>query len=1064
LDSFATTLPARLDAVSPPPIIRRMNDWENPSLQGIDRLEPRAFVPPHDAAASALAGNRLASPHLLDLNGTWKFRLHPAPAHVPDDFAAPGFDDATWSELPVPSMWQMHGHGAPHYTNINYPFPIDPPRVPSENPTGCYRRTFDVASGWAGRRVVLRFEGVDGAFEVSINGRRAGLSKGSRMPAEFEITELLQPGANTLAVRVWQWSDATYLEDQDMWWLSGIFRDVLLLGLPPADLDDLQIRTELDETFEHGTLQASARIRSGTSAAISFELTAVLLDPDGQERGRAVASGTASAGHGTEISFAIPVGRPPLWTAEAPALHTLQIKLSADGVLTHHAIRVGFRTVEIRGGMLRVNGAPVMIRGVNRHDWNADNGRTLTEADFRTDLLLMKQHNINAVRTSHYPNDERFFALCDEVGLYVMAECDLETHGFGWDNPRNPSAWPSWEPAYVERMRRMVETLKNHPAIISWSLGNESAFGCNHEAMFRWTRSRDSRPIHYEGAARPALIHRSEGKPWERERACSDIASAMYVPPDTWRSWADADDTGWPFILCEYAHAMGNGPGGLKEYWELYWSHPKLQGGFVWEWCDHAIRRARPDGRTAWLYGGDFGDEPNDRNFVCDGLVFADKAPGPGLIELKHWLSPVTAEAVDAGRGIIRVRNRHDHSDLSQITLDWEVRDEGEFVATGCVPLPFVGPGEVVELTLPVPATPGFRGEPHLTIHFRLATDTPWARAGHLIQTVQFPMDTRRPVIHAGSGPAPAVIERTDSPLATRIQVDDFELELNRVDGSIGMLRWRGQPVWTSGPRFQFWRALTDNDAPRSTWDKTFAATWRRFRLDQLRERLESITIERNDDGVTVAIRARTAPPVLSWGIDTQLVLRLGGAGMLGLSASGEFTVASAYAEGGADNREFLPPHLPRIGLQMEIPAGFSDWSWFGRGPGENYPDSEGACPVGQYRTTLEHLFTPYVFPQENGRRGDCRWIRAHGPGMDVQIDGDPVFGFSAHRYTTADLDRTDHHHDLIARESITLTLDHRQCGVGTGSCGPATFDAYRVPPAPFQFGLRIQVSSFASH
>jgi beta-galactosidase/beta-glucuronidase len=1033
-----------------------MNDWENPSLQGLHRLEPRAFVPPHDSAASALAGDRLGSPHLLDLNGTWKFRLHPAPAHVDPAFADPDFGDADWADLAVPSMWQMHGHGAPHYTNINYPFPVDPPRVPSENPTGCYRRTFELPATWSGRRVVLRFEGVDGAFEAFVNGERIGLSKGSRMPAEFDITDRLRPGTNTLAVRVWQWSDATYLEDQDMWWLSGIFRDVLLVAPPGAELDDVRVETDLDAAHTNGTLRMSARIRAGSD----FHVTATLLDPSGKEVGRESIAGRAAPADPAAVAFEIPVERPALWSAESPALHTLLLELRSGDSTTHHALRIGFRSVEIRDGQFLVNGARVMFRGVNRHDWNADRGRTLTDADFRADLLLMKRHNINAVRTSHYPNDERFFALCDELGLYVMAECDLETHGFGWDNPRNPSAWPSWEKAYVERMRRMVEPLKNHPSIVSWSLGNESAFGCNHEAMFRWTRSRDPRPIHYEGAARTALIQRSEGKPWERERACSDIASAMYVRPEIWKQWADADDTGWPFIMCEYAHAMGNGPGGLKEYWDLYWSHPKMQGGFLWEWCDHAIRRALPNGRTAWLYGGDFGDQPNDRNFVCDGLVFADKTPSPGLIELKHWLSPVTAEAADAARGATRVYNRHDHSDLAHVAMDWEVIEDGAVVAAEPAALPRIGPGASAEILLPIPppSSPAPR-ERHLNVHFRLAHDTPWAPAGHHLQTVQFPVGER---IDAGSPPDPAPqaarIEVIESAVSSTLQVDDFELELDRIGGVIGALRWRGQPVWTSGPRFQFWRALTDNDAPRSPWDKTFAAIWRRFRLDQLRQRPAALTIQRDDAGATLTIRGRTAPPVLAWGVDTELVLRLGGDGRIELAASGEFNVAAAYAEGGADNREFLPPHVPRIGLQMEIPAGLPDWSWFGRGPGENYPDSEGACPVGLHRATLDQLFTPYVVPQENGRRGDCRWVRACGDRMELSIEGDPLFGFSAHRHTTADLDRTDHLHDLVARDALTLTLDHRHCGVGTGSCGPSTFDPYLVRPEPFRFGFRIRV------
>ena len=603
----------------------------------------------------------------IALDGDWAFRLSPR-ATAPADFADPGFDDAGWDRLPVPSHWQLHGYGAPAYTNVAYPFPVDPPHVPDENPTGDYRVRFRVPADWAGTDAVLRFEGADSCLRAWLNGTELGVSMGSRLPAEFDVGPLLRPGEeNVLAVRVHQWSAGSYLEDQDMWWLSGIFRGVTLLARPAGAIDDVFVHAGYDHETGAGTL----RVDTDVPARITVP-----------ELGIDVA-----AGEQVRVDAVEP------WSAEVPRLYDAAVAAGGERV----ALRIGFRTVVVEDGLLKVNGRRVLLRGVNRHEFDPDHGRVVSEELMRRDVLLMKAHNVNAVRTAHYPPHPRFLELCDELGLYVIDECDLETHGFfvlGWR--RNPSDDPRWEAAYVDRMRRTVERDKNHASVILWSLGNESGSGRNLSAMAAWAHERDpSRPLHYE-----------------HDWSCRDVDvySRMYA------DHAEVDAIGrreeellddpyldgrrrheLPFILCEYAHAMGNGPGGLSEYQELFERHPRCQGGFVWEWIDHGLRQRTPDGGERFAYGGDFGEPLHDGNFVADGLLFPDRTPSPGLLEFKKVIEPVRIEG-DAGR--LRVTNLHDFRDLSHLAFEWVLEAEGEPVAQGTLDVGPVPAGETAELEL----------------------------------------------------------------------------------------------------------------------------------------------------------------------------------------------------------------------------------------------------------------------------------------------------------------------------------------------------------------------------
>ncbi|WP_433087719.1 glycoside hydrolase family 2 TIM barrel-domain containing protein [Dactylosporangium sp. CA-052675] len=906
----------------------------------------------------------------LSLNGTWRFRLAPSAAEAADGFWAPGFDDSGWSRLPVPSSWPMHGHGRPAYTNVVYPFPLDPPHVPTDNPTGDHRLVFEVPAAFAGLGARLRFDGVDSCGRVWLNGVELGVTQGSRLPAEFDVTAALRPGgSNVLAVRVHQWSAGSYLEDQDMWWLPGIFRDVTLLARPAGGVDDVFVHA----TFEPG---GHGRLRVDGPPGATVSIPALGLT-------------------GLPAGVAHDAGPVEPWTAETPRLYELVVATATETA----TLRVGFRTVAIAGGILTVNGRRIVLRGVNRHEFHPDLGRVVPIEVVRAELELMKRHHVNAIRTSHYPPHPAVLDLCDELGFWVLDECDYETHGFetvGWRG--NPSDDPRFAEACVDRMRRMVERDKNHPSVIMWSLGNEAGVGANLGLMADWARERDpDRPLHYEG-----------------DRGCAhvDVYSRMYA------THAEVDAIGrgedhvphLPFILCEYAHAMGNGPGGLAEYDELFDRHPRCQGGFVWEWLDHGIRRPGGD----FAYGGDFGEPLHDGNFVIDGLVLPDRTPSPGLVELGAVYAPVRL-AVRPGE--VTVRNRYAFRSLDGANLRWSVTVDGVPSAEGAVRLPAVAAGETEVVALPPAPVPPGTGEAWLTVH-AVAAD------GLEIGSGQVQLRAG-PAPVAVSGPAP----RREGG-AIRFGAAEFE----PVHGRLTRL---GDLALVHGPVLDVWRAPIDNDrlGPDPVADR-----WRAAGLHRMTHRLLGIDLA--PDAVVVATRVAAASSdraLLTW-----YTWRPVDGGV-------ELTVR-VEPTGGWD----VP--LPRLGVRVELPPGLGDVSWFGAGPGEAYPDSRTAALIGRSRSTVDDLATPYVYPQENGNRADARWLTLTGPdGTGLRVEGVPRIDFTARRWSTGDLDAARHQADLAATDRIHLHLDHAHHGLGSAACGPGVLPPYvlRAEPATFSVVLR---------
>ncbi|MFJ3231982.1 glycoside hydrolase family 2 TIM barrel-domain containing protein [Streptomyces sp. NPDC086787] len=936
---------------------------------GSGTLPPRAWYASSDTES-------------LTLNGSWRFRLaERADAHD-EGFAAEGYDTGDWAEVTVPGHWVLQGHGRPVYTNHLYPFPVDPPRVPTENPTGDHVRVFDLPPDWpADGGAVLRFDGVESCARVWLNGTDVGDFKGSRLPHEFAVGHLLKPVGNTLAVRVHQWSAGSYLEDQDQWWLPGIFRDVTLLHRPRGGVADHFVHASYDHVTGEGTLCV-----------------------DSDEPGRVTVPDL-----GVDIATGVTVTTPVRpWSAETPTLY--------DGVLATEGervpLRIGFRTVERADGLLKVNGRPVLFRGVNRHEWHPEHGRALDLETMREDVLLMKRHNINAVRTSHYPPHPAFLSLCDEYGLWVVDECDLETHGFteqAWRN--NPTDDERWTPALLDRAARTVERDKNHPSVVIWSLGNEAGTGRGLTAMADWIHGRDpARIVHYEG---------------DINCRDTDVYSRMYADHAEVERIGRGLDGGprgrreLPFILCEYGHAMGNGPGGLADYQRIFESYDRLQGGFVWEWIDHGIK----DDRYGFAYGGDFGEELHDGNFVCDGLLFPDRRPSPGLAELKKVIEPVRIEGLGTG-GTVRITNRHDFADLSALAFTWSYEVDGEPVATGPLPVPALAPGESADVPLPEPPVAATApDEAWWTVRACLAADTAWAPEGHVVAWGQCQVTARR-VPSAAAGSATAAPR--PRPAAGRITLGpaDFDARTGTLLGIGGLA--------VHGPRLDVWRATTDND-DGADWRTgvSHGPLWRALGLHRMRHRLDGVHADA--DALTVRTRVAAAgretglATVYRWTSDgTRLKLTVS------VTPEGDWTVP-----------------LPRLGIRLGL-AGADTVRWFGGGPGEAYPDSRAASAIGRWHSTVDGMQTPYVRPQENGARADVRWAEIGG----LRIEGDPEFWFTARRWTTERLDAAAHRSDLTPDGTVWVNLDHGLHGIGSASCGPGPLPGYYLWAGPAEFSF----------
>ena len=1010
-----------------------MNDWENPMLTSINKLPYRAFTVPFEKKANAMIGDVVLSPFFKLLNGAWKFACYSSPGEVPEDFFQEDFDCEDWEDIMVPSNWQMKGYGHPHYTNSIYPFPVNPPFVPSENPTGCYIREFELTDDWADRRILLKFDGVDSFYYVWVNGQLAGMSKGSRNASEFDITDIAQIGINRIAVQVLQWSDGSYLEDQDMWWLSGIFRNVSISAAPALDLYDIFAQARLDAAYKNGLLEINATVvNTDSRAARGLTIDAELFDSCGASVLPPLSASVEKIGQdqSVPVRLSAEVKKVTAWTAETPVLYTLVLTLKdKSGVIEYKSLKVGFRTVEIKKGNLLVNGVPVMFRGVNRHEFHPDLGRALTLDVMEEDLRLLKQYNFNAIRTSHYPCAPAFYDLCDRLGFYVICEADLESHGFGYGEGKNPTMWKEWEKPCVDRMQAMVESCKNHASVIIWSLGNEAGYGINHKKMAEYVRSRDlTRPIHYER---------------DTEAETADVVSRMYTSPEKCLELIQTHCKKKPLILCEYAHAMGNGPGGLEDYWQMFLSHKEMQGGFIWEFCDHGIRTQDEHGHEYFAYGGDFGDEPNDGNFVMDGLVFPDRTPSPGMIEAKKVYAPVRFTAKDLKKGVITVANHYDFITLEHLSATWSISENGVPIQSGALPPLKIKARSSQEITVPyqLPKTPKAGAEYFLNLTFLLNRDTLWARTGHEVAWAQFTLPVKTvPRKNPVKAHLPR-IEMDEDSQSFLIAADEAFLAVSKSTGLIKTWTLDSLPLMERGPRFNLFRAPTDNDGGR--WTRGHSKEWFAAGYHQLQHTLESIVAD--PDRKTLRVIVRTAPPALQTGIHCEYLYRF--------QEDGGFTLEI----NGKPQGEM--PFFPRLGFQMFLPEELDQVQWFGLGPGESYMDTKEAQRVGLFKAGIDALYTPYGMPQEDGNRSEVRRAVFYDPHMaGFAVSGlDTHFNFSMHRFTPEAAWKANHPHEIEYSENICLNLDWKQSGIGSSSCGSPLPERYRIPAQPFSFGMRFR-------
>lgn len=995
-------------------MIHTLNHWQNQKVLHINREAPRAYYIPYRDEESALAGKRGKSPFYQTLNGSWKFRYYESVRDVNEAFYEADFDAGDWDNLLVPSCWQTQGYDQMQYTNVRYPYPFDPPYVPDKNPAGVYIRDFYVPEDKAAKEQYIVFEGVNSCFYLWVNGTLAGYSQGSRLPSEFRITEYVKPGSNRIAVMVLKWCDGSYLEDQDLWRFSGIFRDVYVLYRDKAHLRDVFNRQTLAEDYSRAVL------RCELSATGSLEVKAVLKDAEGH----LVAEGTAVVdGNG---AVELPVDQPVLWNAERPYLYHLFLH-AGEEVLR---FAVGFRHIEIRDGVFRVNGQAVKLKGVNRHDSHPELGQTIPVKHMIEDLRLMKRHNINTIRTSHYPNDPRFLALCDEYGFYVVDETDLECHGTSVaGNFHYLTADPEWRDAFVDRAVRMVERDKNFACVTIWSLGNESGYGKNHIAMAEWIRSRDrSRPVHYEGAA--------PGYKGDPDTECLDMESRMYASVDYIEQYAQDENNKKPLFLCEYSHAMGNGPGDLKDYWDVIYKYPKLMGGCVWEWVDHGIRQMTEDGRVYYAYGGDFGEEPHDGNFCIDGLVWPDRVPHTGLLELKQVIAPVKAEAEDLAQGRFRISNLYDFIDLSHLVLVWKLEQQGRIVRQGETALPEIAPHSSASVTIPYGDAPG--SDCTVTLSFVQALETDWAPRGYEIAFAQFELPGAASA--AVSEPAPAdtgfVLVEQDGDRVT-VSGQDFVHVFNLGLGVFERISKNGVEMLAKPVEFTIWRAPIDNDMH-------IKLKWREQGYHNARMKVyEASVAERTDRSVSFKVR-------FSMGTYSRLPILKGDAEWR-VDHTGRITVRM-----NVNVRDDIP-YLPRFGMMLTMSPGMEEVEYYGYGPHESYIDKRNSVRKGLFSMTVDEMFEPYIRPQETGSRYGTEWAAVTNKlGMGLKMDSDRPFSFNALHYTPEDLTNTTHHVLLKKREETIVHIDAGMSGVGSNSCGPELMEKYRFNDKAFSFSCRL--------
>ncbi|MEO1049747.1 MAG: glycoside hydrolase family 2 TIM barrel-domain containing protein [Bacteroidota bacterium] len=1032
-------------------------DWENPRVTQINKLKARATSYSFPTVEKALTYDRSQTDRMMSLNGMWSFNYVPTPDKAPTEFYKQAPTGKEWSKIKVPSNWEIEGHGIPIYTNVQYPFrPVDPPYTPKDNnPVGSYFRTFDVPADWKDMNIRLHFGGVSSAFYVWVNGEMVGYSQGSRLPAEFDITSLVRQGEkNTIALQVYRWSDGSYLEDQDHWRLSGIHREVLLLAEPKLHIDDFFARMDLDDQYRDAKLSINVELNNPSRMdAEGYLVEAQLYDENKQpvlDSALTVEAKKILNQHGPQrrhplFSFLNTIVKnPKKWTAETPNLYTLVINLKdgSGNVVEARSTRIGFREVETgKNGEFLVNGKSVILTGVNRHEHDPVNGKVVSVEGMIQDIKLMKQFNFNAIRNSHYPNDTRWYDLCDEYGIYLIDEANIETHMLP-----EMSDKPEWSYAFLERGIRMVERDKNHPSIVIWSLGNEAGQGFSHAAMAGWIHEFDpDRPIHYEGAQENL---RAEGHIAGHEKGYwqnilnptdpdwVDMLSRMYPWPRDLEFMAKNDSSGRPIVMCEYSHSMGNSTGNLREYWDIIYKYPNVIGGFIWDWVDQGLETKNDKGETFYAYGGDFNEPLTDYNFCMNGVVYPDRKPKPALYELKYVQQPVDIQAKDVNNGVVTLVNRYDFTNLSEFKGSWRVEADGKTVQSGALNTIDLAPDGTLDVNIPMekPKKLAAGAEYFLHIDFALGTDQSWAKAGHTIASDYFKLDWNKPAASVSLSKRQKLQLDGSSVKGTNFSVD-FD-----GDGNLTSYTYKGKKMIEGAIRPNFWRARTDNDS-RAWQVQRNLKYWSEVNLPA---KPTSFTINQSGDQKVEAVATYNFKDNLaSWTVTYTI------------HANGWVDIDNSFK---AD--ESLP-ELLRVGLQTKVNAGLQQITWFGKGPHENYIDRQESAAVGLYDMSIQDFFEPYILPQENANRTDIRWMALRDrSGAGLLISGSTLLSMSAHEYAQENIEEARHLYQLTKDGAITLNIDWKQSGVGgndSWSFWGRTMDAYRLKPGEYNYSFSIR-------
>jgi beta-galactosidase len=1012
-----------------------VDEITNIAVTGVNTMTPHCTLLPYADIATAINDDPSNSPFYLSLNGTWRFHWVSKPDERPAGFYKKNFCTRRWKDIEVPSDWQMKGYDYPIYVNIRYPWDEPYPQVPMNyNPVGSYRRTFSLPANWNDREIILHFGGVNSAFYVWINGNYVGYNEDTKTPSEFDVTHFVKAGKNTIAVQVFRWCDGSYLEDQDFFRLSGIERDVYIYAVPKIHISDFFVKAGLDDTYQNGIYKVEYTLKNyDTIKSANCEVEISLLGK-GQQAVIEPFRQNISLSPGEEKTYSYETGvtSPLQWTAETPNLyHTVISVVSPDKkILESTATQTGFRRVEIKDGVLLLNGQYIRFKGVNRHEHDPFSGHVISRESMINDIRLMKSMNINAVRTCHYPNDPEWYKLCNQYGLYIIDEANVESHGMGYDSAYTLATKPEWLNAHMDRTKRMVERDKNNPCIITWSLGNEAGNGSNFRATYKWIKERDNtRPVQYE---RAGLAENT------------DIHCPMYAGLDYIENYARKKQAR-PLIMCEYMHAMGNSEGNFKDYWDVISRYRQLQGGFIWDWVDQGFQCTSKEGIKYYCYGGDYGPDtvPSDRNFCCNGLVQPDRRLNPHAYEVQKVYQYITTKPVDLNIGIIEVENNYGFIDLSMFTLQWTVTSDGVATATGSIDLPAILPGEKSKITLGLPELKNTSGNEYfLNVSYALRQDYSLLKEGLQLAWEQLALS--RPVQKK-----PVAIDQlpdlTSSETADILTLKgkDFKAEFSRQSGLMTSLRFKDTEMLVSSPVPDFWRIPTDNDFGNHMPQR--CVRWKEAGKNRVLKSFASKTINGKEMKVTVTYELAEVKALYTM--------------EYAVFGSGDIVITNTFIPGCDTLSE-----IPRIGMQLQIPENFNTAAWFGRGPHENYEDRKYAAPAGLYSSSVDSLNYAYIRPQETGYRTDVRWLTLQNEnGIGFLVTGEPLFCFEANHFSRDEFENgfekgQKHISDIRHHPWTALNIDYKQMGVGgDNSWGALPHPRYLLPVQKYSYTVRIR-------